>query len=103
MTTRPVRTDIAARETIERAERASMQRDGTLALEACDLLSELTRAGYRLFPLADPSAIAARPVTLRARYAGSCSACGAPIAIDDLISFTRERPGVRCAACGGNG
>lgn len=51
----PVQTDIAAREARERAELATARRDGELALEACDMLSELFRSAYRLTALAEPS------------------------------------------------
>ena len=98
---RPLKSDIDARMARERAELACAQRDGTMALEACDMLSELFHAGYRLSALADPAAIAARPVQIRAQYDGMCSTCGAPIAIDDKVYWTRGESGVRCAQCGG--
>jgi hypothetical protein len=96
----PVKTDGLAREARERAEGAAATRDGTLALEACDALSELFAAGYRLFPLADPDEVAAKPVRMRARYEGSCAVCGAPIAVDDAVWWTRGVQGVECGECG---
>lgn len=98
---KPLKSDCDARNARERCELAAAQRDGTLALEACDMISELMRAGYRLMALADPDDIAARPVRLRARYDGLCAKCGAPIAIDDPILWTRGTGGVECAPCGG--
>jgi uncharacterized protein YbjT (DUF2867 family) len=81
----PVRTDALAREARERAELAVVRRDGTLALEACDALSELFGAGYRLSVLGDPAATPARPIKMRARFEGACAACGAPIAPNDPV------------------
>lgn len=98
---RPLRGDIDARAARERVELAAAQRDGTLAIEACDMLAELFRAGYRVSALGDPAAITARPVKMRARYEGLCAACGAPIAIDDPIYWTRGQQGIECSACGG--
>jgi hypothetical protein len=97
----PVRTDVLAREARERAELAAASRDGALALEACDALSELFAAGYRLFPLAEPGELAAKPIQMRARFEGSCAACGAPIAVGAPIWWTRGVDGVECRSCGG--
>jgi hypothetical protein len=100
MSTTALKTDVAAREALERAERAAVERDGTLALEACDMLAGLRHAGYRLTPLANPEAVTARPVRLRARYEGICASCGAEIAVDDPVWWTRGVQGIDCARCG---
>lgn len=99
--TQPLRIDMQAREARERAELAAARRDGELALEACDMLSELFGAGFRLFPLADPSAVEAKPVRMRARFEGACAECGAPITVGDSVWWVRGVSGVECAACGG--
>lgn len=88
-----VRTDVAARAARERAEGCSC--------EGCALHAELYRAGYVLFPLAEPGAVAARPVRLKSKYEGSCAACSAPIAVGDTIWWTRGVQGIECAECGG--
>jgi len=98
----PVRTDIAAKQALDRLSRASRERDGALALEAADMICELVRTGYTLFPLADPTEVAARPVRLRARHEGACAACCAPIAVGEAIWWTRGKSGINCADCGGD-
>lgn len=98
--TQPVRADANAREARERAELAAANRDSAQALEACSLLAELFRSGYRLTALAEPAAIPAKPVRMRARFEGSCAECSAPIAPNDFVFWTRGVQGIECATCG---
>lgn len=90
----PTRADVAAREARERCESRADRCD------ACAMHAELYRSGYRLSALAEPSSVIAKPVKLRARYAGNCAACGAPIDVDDPVWWTRGAQGVECAGCG---
>lgn len=96
----PLQSDVVARSARERVELAAAQRDGSLAIEACDMLTELFSAGYRLFPLADSAATPARPVRMRARYDGLCASCGAPISVDQAVWWRRDAQGVECNDCG---
>jgi hypothetical protein len=97
----PVRTDLDARRALDRLSRASRERDGALALEAADMVCELVRVGYVLFPLADPGEVAAKPVRMRSKYEGACAACDQPIAVGEFIYWTRGKQGIECADCGG--
>lgn len=38
--------------------------------------------------------------TMRLRYAGSCAACGAPVAKGEVAHYLRESKTVRCTVCG---
>lgn len=91
--TSPVRTDIAARVARERADGCEC--------DACRMHTELYRAGYVLFPIADPAGVKARPVKLTAKREGSCAECSDPIAVGDKIYWTRGVQGVECSDCGG--
>lgn len=101
MSGQAMKSDVAAREALDRVLLAVAQRDPERALEACAMVAELARAGYRLSALGDPTAIAARAVRMRAQYDGLCAACGAPVRVDDPIFWTRGVQGVECAPCGG--
>jgi len=96
-----VRTDIAAKQALDRLSRASRERDGALALEAADMVSELVRSGYVLMELDATGTVAARPVKLRCRSEGYCAACGDPVAVGDEIWWTRGVSGIECMDCGG--
>jgi hypothetical protein len=98
----PVRTDIAAKQALDRLSRASRERDAALALEAADMVSELVRTGYVLLELDTTGEVAARPVKLRCRHEGYCAACGEPIAVGEAIYWTRGKSGINCADCGGD-
>lgn len=98
--TAPVRSDIAAKQALDRLSRAAREQDGALALEAAAMITELVRAGYALLALADPSEVAARAVKLKARHEGACVLCCAPIAVGDSIWWTRGAQGIECDECG---
>ncbi len=85
----------------ERVELAAAKRDQGAALEACDLLTELFRAGYTLFPLAPSNEVKAAPVRLRARGERWCAACRCTIAEGGWLWWTRGVAGVECDDCGG--
>jgi DNA-directed RNA polymerase subunit RPC12/RpoP len=95
LASRPLKVDVALRDWHDR------QRANTDNCDICAQGAEFERAACRMVELAPMSAIAARPVRMRARYDGLCAACGAPIIIDDPIWWTRGNDGVECERCGG--
>lgn len=92
--------DAAAKAARERAELAAATGNGELALEACAMLDELFRAGYRLTEIAPDEVTEVRPVLFTLKKSEAwCAVCSAVLPIGTKVWWQRNTSGVECQDC----